>query len=67
MRITSKGQVTVPAEIQEKAELLPDTEGSRLFGLQAHCQLSPRRRRAPLAPSRFLYRCLCSRLADALC
>jgi len=27
MRITSKGQVTVPAEIRRRAELLPNTEG----------------------------------------
>ena len=26
MRVTSKGQVTIPAEIREKAGLLPDTE-----------------------------------------
>jgi AbrB family looped-hinge helix DNA binding protein len=26
MRITSKGQVTIPAEIREKAGLLPETE-----------------------------------------
>jgi AbrB family looped-hinge helix DNA binding protein len=26
MRITSKGQVTIPAEFREKAGLLPDTE-----------------------------------------
>jgi AbrB family looped-hinge helix DNA binding protein len=26
MRITSKGQVTIPAPIREKAGLLPDTE-----------------------------------------
>jgi len=26
MRITSKGQVTIPAAIREKAGLLPDTE-----------------------------------------
>lgn len=26
MRITSKGQVTIPAEIREKASLLPHTE-----------------------------------------
>jgi len=26
MRITSKGQVTIPAEIRQKAGLLPDTE-----------------------------------------
>ncbi|NLX59229.1 MAG: AbrB/MazE/SpoVT family DNA-binding domain-containing protein [Phycisphaerae bacterium] len=26
MRITSKGQVTIPVEIREKAGLLPDTE-----------------------------------------
>lgn len=26
MRITSKGQVTIPADIRERAGLLPDTE-----------------------------------------
>ncbi len=26
MRITSKGQVTIPVEIREKAGLMPDTE-----------------------------------------
>lgn len=26
MKITSKGQVTIPADIREKAGLLPDTE-----------------------------------------
>jgi AbrB family looped-hinge helix DNA binding protein len=26
MRITSKGQVTIPAELRERAGLLPDTE-----------------------------------------
>lgn len=26
MRITSKGQVTIPADLREKAGLLPDTE-----------------------------------------
>ncbi len=26
MRITSKGQVTIPADIRQKAGLLPDTE-----------------------------------------
>ena len=26
MRITSKGQVTIPIEVREKAGLLPDTE-----------------------------------------
>jgi AbrB family looped-hinge helix DNA binding protein len=26
MRVTSKGQVTIPAEIRERAGLLPDTE-----------------------------------------
>ena len=26
MRITSKGQVTIPADIRDKAGLLPDTE-----------------------------------------
>jgi AbrB family looped-hinge helix DNA binding protein len=26
MRITSKGQVTIPAEVREKAGLLPNTE-----------------------------------------
>ena len=32
MRITSKGQVTIPAEIREKAGLLPGTEVE--FGLE---------------------------------
>jgi AbrB family looped-hinge helix DNA binding protein len=37
MRITSKGQVTIPIEIREKAGLLPDTEvefkmsGNKIF------------------------------------
>jgi len=32
MKITSKGQVTIPADIREKAGLLPDTEVE--FGLE---------------------------------
>lgn len=31
VRITSKGQVTIPAEIREKAGLLPQTEVEFLF------------------------------------
>jgi AbrB family looped-hinge helix DNA binding protein len=31
MRITSKGQVTIPAEIREEAGLLPHTEVEFLF------------------------------------
>lgn len=31
MRITSKGQVTIPAEIREKAGLLPHTEVDFIF------------------------------------
>jgi AbrB family looped-hinge helix DNA binding protein len=31
MRITSKGQVTIPLEIREKAGLLPDTEVDFIF------------------------------------
>lgn len=31
MRITSKGQVTIPAEIREKAGLLPHTEVEFVF------------------------------------
>lgn len=31
MRITSKGQVTIPAEIRERAELLPRTEVNVAF------------------------------------
>ncbi len=31
MRITSKGQVTVPAEIRERAGLLPETEVDIIF------------------------------------
>ena len=32
MRITSKGQVTIPKEIREQAGLLPDTEVEFLVG-----------------------------------
>ena len=32
MKITSKGQVTIPADIREKAGLLPDTEVE--FGIE---------------------------------
>ena len=32
MKITSKGQVTIPAEIREKAGLLPETEVE--FGIE---------------------------------
>ena len=35
MRITSKGQVTIPIEIREAAGLLPDTEVEFLFDGQA--------------------------------
>jgi AbrB family looped-hinge helix DNA binding protein len=31
MRITSKGQVTIPVEIREKAGLLPNTEVNFVF------------------------------------
>lgn len=31
MRITSKGQVTIPAEIRERAGLLPETEVDIIF------------------------------------
>jgi AbrB family looped-hinge helix DNA binding protein len=31
MRITSKGQVTIPIEIRERAGLLPDTEVEFVF------------------------------------
>lgn len=31
MRITSKGQVTIPADIRERAGLLPDTEVEFLY------------------------------------
>ena len=31
MRVTSKGQVTIPAEIREKAGLLPNTEVEFLY------------------------------------
>ena len=31
MRITSKGQVTIPAEIRERAGLLPNTEVEFLY------------------------------------
>jgi AbrB family looped-hinge helix DNA binding protein len=45
MRITSKGQVTIPVEIREKAGLLPDTEVE--FELDAK---GVRIRRAKAAP-----------------
>lgn len=32
MRVTSKGQVTIPVEIREKAGLLPHTESSTTPG-----------------------------------
>ncbi len=35
MRITSKGQVTIPVEIRERAGLLPQTEGDFEFDGEA--------------------------------
>lgn len=49
MRITSKGQVTIPVEIREKAGLLPNTEVE--FELDAK-GVRIRRARAPLREGR---------------
>lgn len=45
MRITSKGQVTIPVEIREKAGLLPNTEVE--FELDAKGTVRIRRAKAP--------------------
>ncbi|MEI7704371.1 MAG: AbrB/MazE/SpoVT family DNA-binding domain-containing protein [Deltaproteobacteria bacterium] len=49
MRITSKGQVTIPQEIREKAGLLPGTEVE--FELDGEA-VRIRRARAPRFPGR---------------
>jgi AbrB family looped-hinge helix DNA binding protein len=49
VRITSKGQVTIPQELREKAGLLPGTEVE--FDLAAG-GIVMRRVRAPVAPGR---------------
>ena len=49
MRITSKGQVTIPQEIREKAGLLPGTEVE--FVLEAGT-VTIRKVAEPLAPGR---------------
>ena len=49
MRITAKGQVTIPIEIREKAGLLPNTEVE--FELEGKV-VRIRRARAPKQPGR---------------
>jgi AbrB family looped-hinge helix DNA binding protein len=49
MRITSKGQVTIPMSIREKLGLLPDTEVEFEIDRDA---VRVRRARAPRAPDR---------------
>lgn len=49
MRITSKGQVTIPQEIREKAGLLPGTEVE--FELDGEA-VRIRRSETPIAPGR---------------
>ena len=49
MRITSKGQVTIPQEIREKAGLLPGTEVE--FAIDGEA-VRIRRSEAPVAPGR---------------
>ena len=44
MRITSKGQVTIPAALRERAGLLPNTEVD--FGLEGETVTITRARRA---------------------
>lgn len=47
MRITSKGQVTIPVEIREKAGLLPHTEVSFEFDGQAVRIVKARKAKKP--------------------
>ena len=47
MRITSKGQVTIPVEIREKAGLLPNTEIEFLFDGQVVTIVKAKRSRKP--------------------
>lgn len=49
MRITSKGQVTIPQEIREKAGLLPGTEVEFEFEGDS---VRIRRSQAPITPGR---------------
>ena len=49
MRITSKGQVTIPAEIREQAGLLPHTEVNVEFDGKAVRIVRARSRTAPEA------------------
>lgn len=56
MRITSKGQVTIPVEIRQKAGLLPDTEVEFLVRgktvVVKKAEKTPRRGRRLLAAMR---------------
>ena len=44
MRITSKGQVTIPADIRAKAGLMPDTEVEFTFDGKPYGSPRPRQR-----------------------
>jgi AbrB family looped-hinge helix DNA binding protein len=46
MRITTKGQVTIPARIREQAGLLPNTEVEFAYDGRGQVRLYPLRRRA---------------------
>lgn len=50
MRITSKGQVTIPAELRERAGLLPNTDVD--FGLEGEKVTITRAAKASRKPSR---------------
>ncbi|HEY1752525.1 MAG TPA: AbrB/MazE/SpoVT family DNA-binding domain-containing protein [Caulobacteraceae bacterium] len=49
MRVTSKGQVTIPIDIRERAGLLPNTEVE--FGLEGD-KVTLKRSKAPKKPTR---------------
>jgi len=63
MRITSKGQVTIPAEIRERAGLLPQTEvefefdGKVVRIVRAKAGKRDGPRRSPCRPSTGPWRC----------
>lgn len=55
MRVTSKGQVTIPVEIREKALLLPDTEVEFELdakGVRIRRAKVPQRKRGAIAVTR---------------
>jgi bifunctional DNA-binding transcriptional regulator/antitoxin component of YhaV-PrlF toxin-antitoxin module len=52
MRITSKGQVTIPADIRAKSGLLPHTDVSFRLGKQGEVVMSRSRGKKSAKPSR---------------